>query len=225
MSQTNQIDQFSFHNFDDDEFSLVLLQEWDVSFAKSIPPITFIYIKEDNIDSRISLRKSINESNTTNYVLVSKTNNVAPIAWKANLMGFLDTNEGSVQDLLRFLLERIKKYPPAVEMADDKLKINFKGGFDLVNLSDICFCSGSGNYTEIYLHTGKKKCISYPLSKIEQRLSKVGHLDRIGKSFIINYNRVRSVKGIKLLFKGDIPLELELSSTYIKRIKKNLLWY
>lgn len=216
--------KIQFNNFESNNLKSFIEKTWGAAFVDKLPPMSFTFLNEDSVENRIELRKTINKEQG-NHVLVSGNSDLAQLAWKANTMGFLLVDDNDFEKPLELLRERIRSYPPAELIAEDKLKINYKGGFDLIKLSEICFCSGSGNYTEIIMQNGKKKCISYPISKIDERLKKISFLERIGKSFIINYNLVKSVKKNKVIFKGTFDLELELSNTYIKRIKQNLLWY
>lgn len=182
------------------------------------------YLEDDDAQNRIILRQLVNNNKHNHYVLISKQSGLAYLAWKANVLGFIHHNDAGNISTNSFL-ERLKKYPPKTEKVEEKLRINFKGGFDLVSLEHICFCVGSGNYTEIYLDNGTKKCMSYPLSTLEKRLGQVPFLNRIGKSFIVNLNRIQKVQTEQLLFKGKTAITLKLSTTYIKRVKQNLLWY
>ncbi len=182
------------------------------------------YLDNDDAKSRVILRQLVNSNNNNHYVLVSKNIELAYLAWKANVLGFIHHNDTGNTTTNSFL-ERLKKYPPKTEKVEEKLRLNFKGGFDLIALDNICFCVGSGNYTEIYLDNGTKKCMSYPLSTLEKRLGDVPFLKRIGKSFLVNLNRIQKVQTEQLLFKGKTAITLKLSTTYIKRVKQNLLWY
>lgn len=182
------------------------------------------YLEDDDAQNRVVLRQLVNNNRHNHYVLISKQSGLAYLAWKANVLGFIHHNDtGNIST--KTFLERLKKYPPKMEKVEEKLRINFKGGFDLVAIETICFCVGSGNYTEIYLNNGTKKCMSYPLSKIEKRLGEVPFLKRIGKSFIVNLNLIKKVQTEQLIFKGKTAITLKLSTTYIKRVKQNLLWY
>ena len=215
--------KLNFINFNSDSFQNFVLKEWDIVFIEKLPLVSFVFIKDDSVINRIKLRRIIN-SEVKNIVIVSEDTNLSYLAWKANVMGFLNINNG-YQKPLKLLQERLKLYPPVEYKAQEKLKINYKGGFDLVKFADICFCVGSGSYTEIILKNSKKKCLSYPINKLEDRLKKNFFLNRIGKSFIINYNNVKRVKKNKVVFNAEVNIELELSDIYIKRLKQNILWY
>lgn len=183
--------------------------------------LSLCYLEDDSQQNRVILRKLLNNNNE-HVVVVSKNKELSFLAWKANTFGFILLEDKTIDNSIT---ERLKKYPPTNTKIDEKLRINFKGGFDLVNISTICFCVGSGNYTEIFLDDGTKKCISYPLSNLEKRLQEVGFLSRIGKSFIVNINKIKKVQTDYILFKGSTEIKLNLGNIYIKRVKKNLLWY
>jgi len=107
-----------------------------------------------------------------------------------------------------------------------KLKIPFKGGMDVIDLHEICFCTGEGNYTTIYLSSGIKKTVTLQLNVIEKSLCTAPNFQRIGKSFIINLNKISRIKDktVELSTAKD-PLKLNLSDLYIKRLKKTIMWY
>lgn len=217
-------DIYNFVNFKNDTLQKSLEDAILSVYTGNVYPLTFIYIEEDTIENRVLLRKSLNSNFKGNYVLVSKNPNISLLAWKANLLAFVFIDE-ALLEALHLLNNRVKSFPPILFPSKSKLKLNYKGGVEFIDIEMICFCSGSGNYTEVYLQNGKKKCMSYPLGEIEKRFFNINHINRIGKSFIVNYNRVKMVKRNRLVFKADVAMELVLSDTYIKRIKQNILWY
>ena len=225
MSTIKQHNFFQCLNFNDVNFSKEVNSRRDELNLEIHDDIIFLYLENDDSINRLLLRKILNMHKNSNFVLVSDNKGIAFLAWKSNVMSFLFYNTGNFIASWQSLLNRIQKYPPKIAEAPEKLKINFKGGFDLVNIDDICFCIGDGSYTHIYLQNGIKKCLSYPLNKIEKRLEKIPYLNRIGKSFIVNFNRIKSVKTDKLIFSGIKEIDLKLGKTYITRIKQNLLWY
>lgn len=221
MKKTSKLECFNFPHTHMAEAIEEALQ----SMAPSVQDqLVCCYLESDDARNRVILRQIVNNNSHNHCVLVSNDKSLAYLAWKANVLGFI-FQDSEKEYTISSLIERLKKYPPKTEKIVEKLRLNFKGGFDLVALDSICFCVGSGNYTEIYLENGTKKCISYPLSKIEERLKGILFLNRIGKSFIVNLNRIQKVQTEQLIFKGKTAITLKLSSTYIKRVKQNLLWY
>jgi|TARA_R110001592_G_scaffold57253_1_gene174008 DNA-binding LytR/AlgR family response regulator len=219
MKQTNTIQCLNFSNIKDAAF----LEE-NAQLLAVPNKLSFFYLKEDTLENRILLRKLINTNDKEHFVVVSANKEVAFLAWKANVLAFMYYQKEVAVGFYEFLI-RLKKYPPIKEEVKEKLKISFKGGFELVAIASICFCVGSGNYTYIYLENGTRKCISYPLNVLEKRIKEVPFLNRIGKSFIVNINRIKKVQSQHLVFKGATEIELKLGDIYIKRVKQNLLWY
>ena len=219
MKQTNTIQCLNFSNIKDATF----LEE-NAQLLAVPNKLSFFYLKEDTLENRILLRKLINTNDKEHFVVVSANKEVAFLAWKANVLAFMYYQKEVAVGFYEFLI-RLKKYPPIKEEVKEKLKISFKGGFELVAIASICFCVGSGNYTYIYLENGTRKCISYPLNVLEKRIKEVPFLNRIGKSFIVNINRIKKVQSQHLVFKGATEIELKLGDIYIKRVKQNLLWY
>jgi DNA-binding LytR/AlgR family response regulator len=219
MNQTNTIQCLNFSNIKDAAF----LEE-NAQLLAVPNKLSFFYLKEDTLENRILLRKLINTNDQEHFVVVSANKEVAFLAWKANVLAFMYYQKEVAVGYHEFLI-RLKKYPPILEEVKEKLKISFKGGFELVAIASICFCVGSGNYTYIYLENGTRKCISYPLNVLEKRIKEVPFLTRIGKSFIVNINRIKKVQSQHLVFKGATEIELKLGDIYIKRVKQNLLWY
>ena len=212
-------------NFPELKYAKEMEDRWAQFSIKGLDEVSFFYLDNDEVSSRVLLRKILNSTKNGHCILVSENKSMAFLAWKANLLAFFHFDDKEISQSWTGLINRIKKYPPSEEQIEEKLRINFKGGFDLVNIKNICFCVGSGNYTYIYLESGIKKCISYPLSNLEKRLKDVGFLKRIGKSFIVNINRVKKINKEEIVFKGSKEIDLKLGSVYIKRIKQNLLWY
>ncbi len=220
MTKTNQINCL---NFPQTKYAELIEANLNINEVIHKEYFSFCYLTDDSNHNRVLLRKILNNLNG-HCIIVSGDKEVSFLAWKANVLGFLYHKSDEYFNI-NLLNERLKKYPPISEKVNEKLKINFKGGFDLVDIDAICFCIGSGNYTDIYLDNGTKKCISYPLSNLENRLQKVPFLKRVGKSFIVNINKIKTVKTEYVIFKGKTDIELKLGSIYIKRIKQNLLWY
>ncbi|GGG44970.1 LytTR family transcriptional regulator DNA-binding domain-containing protein [Bizionia arctica] len=222
MSKTNNLHYLNFPTLEEAE---KVAESFKVLQTEIKGEVSFFYLDEDSIDNRVLLRKLMNTNEKEHFVLVSKNKEVSFLAWKANVLAFLHYKNKDINIGLLDFKNRLKKYPLGNTEVEEKLKINFKGGFDLVLINAICFCVGSGNYTYIYLEDGTRKCISYPLNVLEKRLIEVGFLKRIGKSFIVNMNRVKKVQSQHLVFKGTKEIELKLGEIYIKRVKQNLLWY
>jgi DNA-binding LytR/AlgR family response regulator len=222
MNETNNLHYLNFPTLEEVEKVAESCKTLQIA---PISEVSFFYIDKDTIANRILLRKLLNTNENDHFVLVSTNKEVSFLAWKAAVFAFLHYKKKGIEMGLLDVKNRLQKYPFNNTKVQEKLKINFKGGFDLVAINEICFCTGSGNYTYIYLQNGTRKCISYPLSVLEKRLQEISFLKRIGKSFIVNINRIKKVQSQYIVFKGTTELELKLGDIYIKRVKQNLLWY
>ena len=72
-----------------------------------------------------------------------------------------------------------------------KLRFNTWNGFIMVNPRSIIYCEADGNYSYLYLDTGKKEHISQQLGKIEEILNNDNFV-RINRSIILNKEFISS---------------------------------
>ena len=90
-----------------------------------------------------------------------------------------------------------------------KLVIPTPNGYSLENKDLIIYCEGMGNYTKIYLTTGKEMIMSKTLKAIELAL---GHnFCRIHKSYLVNKNhilRYSRSNGYKIILTNDAVLDV-----------------
>ncbi len=99
-----------------------------------------------------------------------------------------------------------------------KIPLNFEGKVVFVNTDDISYCKSDGNYTEIYLHNGKKYVVSKKLKEIEQSISN-NDFFRVHNSYLVNLNTVSEYvksEGHYLVLEDD-------SSIPVSRAKKSQL--
>ena len=71
-----------------------------------------------------------------------------------------------------------------------KLAIPTLEGLNFVNISEICYCSGDGNYTHIVTSTGEKYLISKTLKETEEMLSHPAFF-RTHQSYLVNLNYIK----------------------------------
>jgi two-component system LytT family response regulator len=71
-----------------------------------------------------------------------------------------------------------------------KLAIPTQEGLHFVNIHDICYCSGEGNYTHIVTSTGAKHLISKTLKGIEEMLSHPSFF-RTHQSYLVNLHYIK----------------------------------
>ena len=90
-----------------------------------------------------------------------------------------------------------------------KLVIPTANGYSLENKELIIYCEGMGNYTKIYLTTGKEIIMSKTLKTIE--LSLGDSFCRIHKSYLVNNNhilRYSRSNGYKITLTNDTVLDV-----------------
>jgi two-component system LytT family response regulator len=90
-----------------------------------------------------------------------------------------------------------------------KLVIPTANGYSLENKELIIYCEGMGNYTKIYLTTGKEMIMSKTLKSIQ--LSLGDNFCRIHKSYLVNNNhilRYSRSNGYKITLTNDTVLDV-----------------
>ena len=208
-----------FVNFENDEYIKELSERLnDIS-------IDFIYFfqKDDGIKSRLSLRKLVAKENPLKTILVSPYN-LSELAWKANLFHFIQYEKDNVESSIENLRDKMF-FIKSVEKIPKKLKMKHSNGFDIIDIGNILYCKGDGNYSTIYMDDFKKKVYTIQLHKLNIFLSKYPNIERIGKSFIINLNEIQAIKKDHIVFLNDETKILHLSELMVSRIKKKLIWH
>ena len=71
-----------------------------------------------------------------------------------------------------------------------KLAIPTQEGLHFINIRDICYCSGDGNYTNIVTSTGEKYLISKTLKGTEEMLSHPSFF-RTHQSYLVNLHYIK----------------------------------
>jgi len=202
-------------------FQIKHLQE-----LKKIDPenenIILIHIQELNLEQRKFIWQFKINYPQTLLVFCSKDYLVANFSWQSQAVFFLPlpASRRAIALMIKNIEERRRK--PKV-----KIKLNYQGGFDLVNADDICFCEGDGNYTSIHLKNTKTILLSKKLKVIFEKLSPFPEIIRLGKSYIVNTENIIKVDDNKVHFKGQNtePIKFQLSPIYVKRLKEHLLMF
>jgi two-component system LytT family response regulator len=111
------------------------------------------------------------------------------------------------------IMETAKAMPAAEDenttKQTSKLVIPTANGYSLENKELIIYCEGMGNYTKIYLSTGKEMIMSKTLKTIE--LSLGDSFCRIHKSYLVNNNhilRYSRSNGYKITLTNDTVLDV-----------------
>jgi two-component system LytT family response regulator len=96
-----------------------------------------------------------------------------------------------------------------VSKQTSKLVIPTPNGYSLENKDLIIYCEGMGNYSKIYLSTGKEMIMSKTLKAIELLLG--DNFCRIHKSYLVNVNhilRYSRSNGYKITMTNDSVLDV-----------------
>ncbi len=110
------------------------------------------------------------------------------------------------QQRLELLLENINNNPQQF----NRIAIPNLSGFKLINISDIIYCEGDGNYTKLFLLNGEQLLSSKTLKYFDEILP-VKTFYRIHKSYLININLIDTYHrndGNYVTMKNKITLEV-----------------
>lgn len=214
----------SFFNFKNQELVEAIKNQEKIIENYVVNELAYVYLKEDSPQNRLLLRKITQLHSSLNVVLVSDNIEISKLAWQANVFHFLYLPQMELFPNFTLFQDRLM-YKHQYKELPKKLKINFKGGIDIIETKDICYCIGDGNYTTIFLSTGIKKTITFQLNALEKKLCLAPNFQRIGKSFIINIDKVSKIKNNSVNLYSKNELELIISPLYIKRLKRAVMWY
>jgi DNA-binding LytR/AlgR family response regulator len=196
----------------------------DILSKLNFGKLIFIYFKEDSLNTRLELRRLLTKNNALNVVLVSEDIALSKLAWKTNVLHFINpSNQLNKQyenlcDKLYFI-NTLTKLPK-------KIKLNYLGGADIIDIEDILYCRAEGNYSTLYLKNMKKKTYTIQISKLMDLLNKYSNISRIGKSVLINFKNITQIKKDEIIFMvNEKQITLKLSSLLVNRIKKEIIWY
>lgn len=116
-------------------------------------------------------------------------------------------------------LDAVQKYPKQEQNASNQQTITIKSGYDLhkVNLKDILYIESSGEYVNYYLTQGNKIMANQSLTKLSNQLP--NYFLRVHRSYIVNKNKVTSLKGRDLLLDEII---IPISDSYYSKAKKDI---
>lgn len=155
-------------------------------------------------------------------VFCSKDYLVANFSWQSQAVYFMPLPAS--RRAVALMMKKIEEKRKAPKI---RIKLNYQGGFDLVDSEDICFCEGDGNYTTVHLRNSKSILLSKKIKFIYQKLSSFPEIIRLGKSYIVNTENIVKVDDNKVYFKGQntTNVKFELSAIYTKRLKEQLLMF
>lgn len=106
--------------------------------------------------------------------------------------------------------------------SDNRLVVSDKNNIYLIDLPDLLYCKGEGNYTTFHLRDGTSVVISKHLKTYEKQLLR-GRFFRVHTSFIVNLRDVkRIVKGtadMLVMTNGDeVPMATRRKTDVIKAL-------
>jgi|GEM_PF-1287785 len=73
-----------------------------------------------------------------------------------------------------------------------KLSISDRNGMHLIDIEDIMYCIGDGNYTTFYLQDGTKHMVSKIIKVFENKLMDFKYF-RVNKSCLINFGHIKKI--------------------------------
>ncbi|MCC6410380.1 MAG: LytTR family transcriptional regulator [Saprospiraceae bacterium] len=153
------------------------------------------------------------------YTILCSPEKFAHDAWLLECFYFLD-----FPVLGRELLRSVQYFKRKIlGNPNEGLRISYKGGIHIIKYSDIQYCKGSGNYTQIFLVSGKSIFATIQLQKLRTILESAQQFERIGKSYIFNIFNIKSLDNCLVSFLGVKNETLELSELYTKRLRGILL--
>lgn len=184
----------------------------------SQPRILFFVRQKMEVQQRLFLKKLSRDYPDLQIVLCADET-FALDAWNFDLLYFLafPILQSSIDAALKKYLRQTQKHKEPL------IKIKYNGGFYAIAPSKVLYCKGSGNYTQIYLKSGKNILVTAQLQKINAMLAGSRGIERVGKSFIFNLDNIREIGGGTIRFFSDQAQTLKISDNYIRRIKKLLL--
>jgi DNA-binding LytR/AlgR family response regulator len=136
--------------------------------------------------------------------------------------------DGFDLNVLDYLLKPItfERFEQAIAKAKDYFQIQnqektiiIKSGYDLhkIRLEDILFIEGNSEY--VTFQTSEKRIMSYQtLKSLEISLPNQQFM-RVHRSYIVNRNKVKSLKGKELLIENH---KIPVSETYLEEVKRGL---
>ena len=123
------------------------------------------------------------------------------------------SSEHKLEQLLKLL-----EYPIS---SGNKIALPTRNGLHFVSTSEIYYCQGQSNYTEVYT-AEKKYTVSRTLKEVENMLDP-RQFARIHKSFIVNLNEVKDYikgEGGQVVLKNNVVLDIakRRKDDFLKRI-------
>lgn len=94
------------------------------------------------------------------------------------------------------VFDKLDKYLHYIN-PENKIRINTRTGYILINVNEIVYCSADGNYTDIILGKNKREVATMNLGKTSTLLKGNPQFKRIGRSVLLNENYIYKVDRAK----------------------------
>ena len=104
---------------------------------------------------------------------------------------------------------------------NNRIKLNTRVGYILIEAADIIYCEADGSYSDIYLKNNTKQVSTFNLGKIESLLTEKLFF-RISRSVIINLNFLsevnRKTKTCTIMFDGEEKV-FDIPGKHLKQLE------
>jgi hypothetical protein len=193
----------------------------EYQFKSSINEISFVYMNDVSIESILKTRQIINKY-TSNIIVFSDCIEVAQFAWDINAMFFINLSRNNWEQQLIRAIKTVESKNKLLKLST----ISFKSQnqTDIIVANEINFILAKANYSLINHKDNKKLLVTKQIGKIEKMLDAYPEIIRIGKSTIINLNKLTKINENKVRFKDGQTINFPENSKNIKLIKKHLFW-
>ncbi|NVK51579.1 MAG: response regulator transcription factor [Flavobacteriaceae bacterium] len=162
------------------------------------PDCLFLDIEMPKING-FSLLKEL-AYNNAEIVVTTAHSNFSLEAYKNKVLSYLlkpiDSTE--LEETLNRVLKIVGKRSVDTKVNNvllktNKLKLSFKDKWIFVLLDDILYCKSEGNYTEIFLKSGKKYVVSKKIKEFQHLLESQEIFYRVHNSYLININHITEI--------------------------------
>jgi DNA-binding LytR/AlgR family response regulator len=187
--------------------------------------IAFIDVQMPNLTG-LQFLKLLNKS--TKVVLCTAYSEYAIDGFELNVVDYL-LKPISFERFLRSI-QKIEENNPAItqitkpDVEDDYIfvKAESKGKFIKVNLKDIFFIEGLGNYQKIQLADNQLVC-QLTMKNLEEQLVSYGFI-RVHKSYLVPIRKINQIEGNKLqIGKFEVPIGDSFKDGLFKILKEKML--
>jgi DNA-binding LytR/AlgR family response regulator len=187
--------------------------------------IAFIDVQMPNLTG-LQFLKLLNKS--TKVVLCTAYSEYAIDGFELNVVDYL-LKPISFERFLRSI-QKIEENNPAItqitkpDVEDDYIfvKAESKGKFIKVNLKDIFFIEGLGNYQKIQLADNQLVC-QLTMKNLEEQLVSYG-FTRVHKSYLVPIRKINQIEGNKLqIGKFEVPIGDSFKDGLFKILKEKML--